>query len=212
MSAEKILRVGIIEDNEVIRQGLVELFNKKEFYSCINAYDNAEDAIGDKSIGQCDVLLMDINLPGMTGIEAIQRLKNEYPKLLFMILTVYDEDEKVFSALKSGASGYLLKSSSPELILTSVRELANGGSPMSALIARKVVNAFHAKTENVKGIESLSKRENEVLDLLSRGLTYRELAEKLFISVGTVKQHANNIYEKLHVSNRTQAINKMNGK
>ena len=209
MEPIKEIKVAIVEDNHIIREGLVDLFEKREGFRCQNSYSNAEDAIADKSLTDCHVVLMDINLPGISGIDAITQMKNRKQEQLFMILTVYDEDDKVFQALKAGASGYLLKSASPEEILSAVHELSEGGSPMSTVIARKVVNAFHSDKQNSPHFAVLSPREKEVLDLLSKGLMYREIAEQLFISIGTVKQHANKIYEKLHVSNRTQAINKM---
>ena len=155
---------------------------------------------------------MDINLPGMNGIECIRQVKDKSPDSQFMMFTVYENDEKVFEALKAGASGYLLKNTGLLQIVESLKELHHGGSPMSANIARKLVNLFrHSPKESVT-VDVLSNRENEILQLLAKGLLYKEIADQLQISTGTVRQHIHNIYEKLHVQNRTEAINKAFGK
>ena len=150
---------------------------------------------------------MDMNLPGMSGIECIKLVKEKCPGTQFMMFTVYETDDKVLQALQAGATGYLLKRTGPQRILESIKELSQGGSPMSSNIARKLVNIFlHEKSRTKK--EILSERENEVLQLLADGLLYKEIAERLHIGHGTVRQHIHNIYEKLHVQNRTEAVNK----
>jgi DNA-binding NarL/FixJ family response regulator len=155
---------------------------------------------------------MDINLPGMNGIECIREIKTKVPRTQFMMFTVYENDEKVFEALKAGASGYLLKNTGLMQLIEALQELHNGGSPMSANIARKLVTVFREKENSEIPVEMLSKRETEILQLLSRGLLYKEIADQLSISVSTVRQHIHKIYEKLHVQNRTEAINKAFGK
>jgi DNA-binding NarL/FixJ family response regulator len=161
---------------------------------------------------QPDIVIMDINLPGINGIECIRKIKNKTPRTQFMMFTVYENDEKVFEALKAGASGYLLKNTGLVQLIEALQELHNGGSPMSANIARKLVTVFREKESSETAVEALSKRETEILHLLSKGLLYKEIADQLGISVSTVRQHIHKIYEKLHVQNRTEAINKAFGK
>jgi DNA-binding NarL/FixJ family response regulator len=155
---------------------------------------------------------MDINLPGMNGIECIRQVKDKIPDTQFMMFTVYENDEKVFEALKAGASGYLLKNTGLVQLIESLKELYNGGSPMSANIARKLVTLFRNDNKETAKLDILSSRENEILQLLAKGLLYKEIADQLSISVSTVRQHIHHIYEKLHVQNRTEAINKAFGK
>jgi DNA-binding NarL/FixJ family response regulator len=158
-----------------------------------------------------DIVIMDISLPGMSGIECIREIKGKLPATQFMMFTVYENDEKVFEALKAGASGYLLKNTGLVQMIEALKELHNGGSPMSANIARKLVRVFHEQENNASVVEVLSQRENEILQLLAKGLLYKEIADQLHISTSTVRQHIHKIYEKLHVQNRTEAINKAFG-
>jgi DNA-binding NarL/FixJ family response regulator len=155
---------------------------------------------------------MDINLPGMNGIECIRQLNEKNLPTQFMMFTVYENDEKVFEALKAGASGYLLKNTGLLHMAEALKELYNGGSPMSANIARKLVTIFREEHAEAEPTSELSKRENEILQWLSKGLLYKEIADQLAISVSTVRQHIHKIYDKLHVQNRTEAINKAFGK
>jgi DNA-binding NarL/FixJ family response regulator len=161
---------------------------------------------------QPDIVIMDISLPGMNGIECIRQVKDKSPGTQFMMFTVYENDEKVFEALKAGASGYLLKNTGLVNMIESLKELHDGGSPMSANIARKLVTVFRENERNDQLIKVLSNRENEILQLLAKGLLYKEIADQLSISVSTVRQHIHHVYEKLHVQNRTEAINKAYGK
>ena len=201
------IRVAIVEDLAEVRNGLVELVAADKELSIIGSFENAESAVQKLPVLQADIVLMDINLPGMSGIDCIRSIKQKCPSTQFMMFTVYENDEKVLQALQAGAAGYLLKRTDPLRIIESIKELNQGGSPMSSSIARKVLNIFiHEKKRTKK--EILSNRENEVLELLADGLLYKEIADKLFISHGTVRQHIHNIYEKLHVSNRTEAVNK----
>jgi DNA-binding NarL/FixJ family response regulator len=154
--------------------------------------------------------LMDIDLgDGMSGIDCIRSLRGRHPQMQFLMLTVYEDDDKIFSALKAGASGYLLKKSSPAKLLDAIRELHEGGSPMSSEIARRVVDTFQQSNEERLAQFNLSPREKEIAELLAKGLLYKEIADKLIISTETVRRHCHNIYKELHVSNRTEAMNKL---
>jgi DNA-binding NarL/FixJ family response regulator len=201
------IKVSIVEDLAEVREGLVDLVQSDEELLMVGSFKDAESAIQKLAHLQADVILMDINLPGMSGIDCIKAIKQQCPDTQFMMFTVYENDEKVVQALRAGATGYLLKRTEPKRILESIKELNQGGSPMSSNIARKLLNIFvHEKVITKK--EILSVRENEVLQLLADGLLYKEIADRLFIGHGTVRQHIHNIYEKLHVSNRTEAVNK----
>ena len=201
------IRVSIIEDLAEVREGLVELVQSDAELLMVSSFKDAETAVEKLPLLQADVVIMDINLPGMSGIECIKSIKEKCPGTQFMTFTVYENDEKVLHALRAGASGYLLKRTEPQRILESIKELNQGGSPMSSNVARKLLTIFvHEKVKQKK--EILSDRENEVLQLLADGLLYKEIAERLYIGHGTVRQHIHNIYEKLHVHNRTEAVNK----
>ncbi len=201
------IKVSIVEDLAEVRNGLAELVSSDKELLMMEHFGNAESAIEKLPEMEPDIVIMDINLPGMSGIECIKIIKEKCPEIQFMMFTVYETDEKVLQALQAGASGYLLKRTEPKRILESIKELNQGGSPMSSNIARKLLNIFiHAKVKTRKQI--LSGRENEVLQLLADGLLYKEIADRLHIGHGTVRQHIHNIYEKLHVQNRTEAINK----
>lgn len=201
------IRVSIVEDLPEIRDGLSELIRSDKELLMLEHFENAESAVTHLPSIKADIVIMDINLPGMSGIDCIRQLKSECPDTQFMMFTVYENDDKVLLALQAGATGYLLKRTKPERILESIKELSQGGSPMSSNIARKLLNIFMTeKTVTRKKI--LTDRENEVLQLLADGLLYKEIAERLNIVHGTVRQHIHNIYEKLHVQNRTEAVNK----
>ena len=204
------IKVSIVEDLTEVREGLAELVSSDKEMLMMENFDNAESAIEKLPLLEPDIVVMDINLPGMSGIECIKIIKEKCPGTQFMMFTVYETDEKVLQALQAGATGYLLKRTEPKRILESIKELNQGGSPMSSNIARKLVNIFlHEKVKTKK--EILSDRENEVLQLLADGLLYKEIADRLHIGHGTVRQHIHNIYEKLHVQNRTEALNKYFG-
>jgi DNA-binding NarL/FixJ family response regulator len=201
------IKVSIVEDLTEVREGLAELIRSDKELLMMENFDNAESAIQKLPALEPDIVVMDINLPGMSGIECIKIIKEKCPGIQFMMFTVYETDEKVLQALQAGATGYLLKRTPPNRILESIKELNQGGSPMSSNIARKLLNIFvHEKGRAKK--EILSERENEVLQLLADGLLYKEIADRLHIGHGTVRQHIHNIYEKLHVQNRTEAVNK----
>jgi DNA-binding NarL/FixJ family response regulator len=201
------IRVSIVEDLSEVREGLADLITSDKEMLLLQSFEDAESAAEKLPALQPDIVIMDINLPGISGIECIRKIKEKCPNTQFMMFTVYENDEKVLQALQAGATGYLLKRTNPQRILESIKELNQGGSPMSSNIARKLLNVFlHEKKATRK--EILSERENEVLQLLADGLLYKEIAERLQIVHGTVRQHIHNIYEKLHVHNRTEAVNK----
>jgi DNA-binding NarL/FixJ family response regulator len=201
------VRVSIVEDLAEIREGLVDLVTSDRELLMVGSFEDAESAVQQLPDLQADIVVMDINLPGMSGIDCVKTIKEKCPGTQFMMFTVYENDDKVLQAMQAGATGYLLKRTKPEQILESIKELNQGGSPMSSNIARKLLNIFlHEKKVAKK--EVLSDRENEVLQLLADGLLYKEIADRLYIGHGTVRQHLHNIYEKLHVHNRTEAVNK----
>ena len=190
-----------------VTDGLSGLVSSDKELMMMESFASAESAIQKLPAMGPDIVIMDINLPGMSGIECIKVVKEKCPNTQFLMFTVYETDEKVLQALQAGATGYLLKRTEPMRILESIKELNQGGSPMSSNIARKLVNIFfHEKIKTKKDI--LSVRENEVLQLLADGLLYKEIADRLHIGHGTVRQHIHNIYEKLHVQNRTEAVNR----
>ncbi|RYD80102.1 MAG: response regulator transcription factor [Sphingobacteriales bacterium] len=208
------ITVAIVEDNHDIRQALEQIVNMSGGFELLCSCENGEDALVKLPIYLPKVVLMDINLGGMTGIDVVKELKPQLPEMLFMMCTIYEEDEKIFEALKAGASGYIIKKTTPSKLLEAIRELNQGGAPMSSQIARKVVTAFQPKpTVAAEGLtELLTKRELEILEMLASGLVYKEISEKLYISSETVRKHVYNVYNKLHVSNRVEAVNKFYGR
>lgn len=202
------IRVSIVEDTDDIREAMRVLINGSQGFECLHVFPDAETALQGLPEKEMDVVLMDINLPGMNGIDCMARLKDKMPLTQFMMCTVYDDDESIFSALELGANGYMLKRTSPAQILEAIRDLHEGGSPMSSEIARRVVDAMQRKKKPAGPAEMLTDRETEILDFLSRGYLYKEIANELFISKETVKKHIHNIYYKLQVQTRTEALNK----
>jgi len=202
------INVALVEDTEDIRNALRILINGSPGFECVHVYANAEEALQDMSSKDIDIVLMDIGLPGMDGIECMKKLKPEMPKAQFMMCSVYDDDDHIFNALELGASGYILKRTSPAQILEAIHDLNEGGSPMSSEIARRVVESMHASNKRSEAVELLTNRENEILDHLAKGYLYKEIADELFISKETVKKHIHSIYDKLHVQTRTEALNK----
>lgn len=211
----KKLRLSIVEDHSDMQEFLLEIFKASEEFECKHIYKNAEEAITFLPKTDVDIAIVDIGLPGKSGIECVKSVKAIRPDILFMMYTVFDRDNNIFESLKAGANGYLLKSSQKKEIVESVLELAQGGSPMSPAIARKVTNFFfndQGSKKEFKDLKLLGNREKQVLDWLSKGLLYKEIADKMGITVGTVRQHIHNIYKKLHVQNRTEAINRYYGR
>jgi len=208
------ISVCIVDDNNDIRSALEEIIKLADGYKLLASFSSGEEALKKIPIFHPDVVLMDINLGGMSGIECVRRLKPEHPEILYMMCTVYEEDEKIFEALSAGANGYILKKTTPPKLIEAIRELNEGGAPMSSQIARKVVTAFQSKPVSTESslISVLSNREKEILELLSKGMLYKEIAAQLFISQETVRKHVYHIYEKLHVNNRVEAVNKFFGR
>ena len=201
--------VIVIEDNELLRDSLKEAINKSSDISCKYTFSSGEAALDliEKEELVPDIFLLDIGLPGMNGIELIPELKRLSPSSKIIIITVHDDDENVFNAICSGASGYLLKDLSSEKILASIIEVMNGGAPMNSHIAKKVLNMFRDQNVKSNGY-SLSEREKEILSLLVEGLSKKQIAEKIFLSHHTVDSHLRNIYAKLEVHSRSSAISK----
>jgi len=207
------ISIAIVEDLDVVRNGLKDFISLSTDFLVVGSYKSGEEALQKLPETKPDIVIMDINLPGMNGIECIRQVKDKSPGTQFMMFTVYENDDKVFEALKAGASGYLLKNTGLLQIAESVKELHEGGSPMSANIARKMVNLVRGDADKkTPFLDLLSPREKEILQLLAKGLLYKEIAEQLTITTGTVRIHIHKIYEKLHVQNRTEAINKAFGK
>lgn len=211
-TARPAIRIAVVEDDLTIREGLRMLIGGSPGFSCIAAFGSAEEAISDWPIPHPDVALMDINLPGINGIECLVRLKALDPSVQFIMLTIFESADAIFQSLKAGASGYLLKQTPPAKLLEAIEDVYRGGSPMSGEIARKVVQSFHNPPQNPVNFHGLSKREEEVLAMLSRGFMYKEIGDKLFISIETVRAHIRKIYEKLQVNTRTEATLKYLGK
>jgi DNA-binding NarL/FixJ family response regulator len=206
------ISIAIVEDLDVVRNGLKDFISLSTDFIVVGTFKTGEEALEQLPEIKPDIVIMDISLPGMNGIECIRQVKDKSPTTQFMMFTVYENDEKVFEALKAGASGYLLKNTGLLQIAESIKELHEGGSPMSANIARKMVNLFRDTDKKTPFLDLLSAREKEILQLLAKGLLYKEIAEQLHITSGTVRIHIHKIYEKLHVQNRTEAINKAFGK
>jgi DNA-binding NarL/FixJ family response regulator len=201
-----VIRVAIVEDTDEIRDGLGVLINGSDGFRCVASYATAERALEDLERQRPDVVLMDINLPGMSGIECTRLIRARWPAVPIMMLTIYENDDQIFESLKAGASGYILKKTPPAKLLESIHDIRSGGSPMSSQIARKVVGAFQQMKPSATETENLSKREQEILSYLARGYRYKEIADALFISIETVRTHLRNVYEKLQVRSRTEAV------
>lgn len=204
------IRVCIVEDNHFVRHALEGIINQSDSCTIVNLFHSAEDALSHLCETPTDVVLMDIDLGHISGIHAVRFLKERCPAVQFMMCTVHEEDEKIFEALSAGASGYILKDTKPDELIQAIIELVNGGAPMSSKIAKKVVNSFQQKDMERKGnhLECLSSREFELLELLVKGMLYKEIAVQLNIAQETVRKHVYNIYRKLHVNNRVEAYNK----
>ena len=203
------ITVSIVEDSEQVRNTLARLINRAEGFRCLSQYANAEAALEGLPDDRPEVVLMDINLPGMNGVECVRGLKQALPGAQVMMLTAYEDTETIFNALAAGASGYMLKRTPRAELLDAIKEVHRGGSPMTAHIARKVVQSFQKPAAAPPPAESnLSTREQEVLDCLSQGFLYKEIAEKLGISYETVHTYIRRIYEKLQVRTRTEAVAK----
>jgi len=200
------ISISIVEDNAGTRTMLTKLFNQPPQMCCLGAYGSGEEALTGIIRDQPDVALVDINLPGISGIECVRQLKMALPRLQILMLTTYEESDLIFSSLRAGANGYLLKTMSASALIEAVLQVREGGAPMSLQIARKVVAHFHGSQQRGENMEQLTTRENEVLLLLSKGMMYKEISDHLAISMSTVRTHIHTIYEKLHVKSRTEAV------
>ncbi|RLJ30765.1 LuxR family two component transcriptional regulator [Chryseobacterium sp. 7] len=204
------ISIAIVEDEKNYNNALKKVINYQQDMKVIAQFFDGNDAMQNLPDISPDVVMMDIQLQDMLGIEIIERLRKEMPNTQFIMCTSFDDDEKIFNSLKAGAMGYLVKGESMDKILSSIRDVYNGGAPMSFSIARRVLKHFERSLAEIKGFDELTEREKEVLELLSEGLLYKEIADKKCISIDTVKKHVGNIYRKLHVNNKVEAINKFN--
>ncbi|MEM9547194.1 MAG: response regulator transcription factor [Bacteroidota bacterium] len=212
MTDSKNIEIAIIEDLCDIAFDLKNTLNNQEEFSCNQIFTNAEDAVTFLPKSPVDIVIVDIGLPGISGIEAITRLKEKMPNTQFCMYTIFEDDEKIFQSINAGAKGYLLKNTPTLKIIEAIKELYNGGSPLSPKIARKLIDSFVTlktqKEDDEPQTLPLTKREYELLSELANGLLYKEISVKLGITIGSVKQHIHKIYEKLQVTNRTEAINR----
>jgi DNA-binding NarL/FixJ family response regulator len=205
------IAVSIVEDNRGTRESLAELCNETANLRCVGAHATGESAVRGIPVEKPDVVLVDINLPGMSGIECVAKLKAQLPALQVLMVTTYTETDLIFNSLRAGASGYLLKNRPAAELIQAVEQVHAGGAPMSMQIARKMVDHFHQVPQTMSGLEKLTKREQEILALLSKGFLYKEISDNLGICVTTVRTHLKHIYEKLHVQSRTEAAVKYLG-
>jgi DNA-binding NarL/FixJ family response regulator len=203
-----MITVCIVEDLEEIRTGLAAIINMTNDFTVLQTFSNAEDALAKLSSLQPNIVIMDINLPGMSGIECIRRVHEKNRSIQFMMFTIYENSNTIFEALEAGATGYILKNSSASKIIESLRELHLGGSPMNAEIAKKLVTSFQKQAFSQNEYH-LTPKEQQILELMSKGYLYKEIAAELKNTVNTIKQHIRHIYEKLHVQNKAEAINKI---
>lgn len=205
------ITVSIVEDADHVRTTLARIINRAEGFQCLSHFPSAEAALEALPKERPDVVLMDINLPGINGVECVRRLKTLVPGIQVVMLTVYEDTENIFNALAAGAAGYLLKRTTSAELLAAIREVKGGGSPMTTHIARKVVQSFQRAGASPQPTENLSPREQEVLDCLAKGFLYKEIADNLHISYETVHTYIRRIYEKLQVRTRTEAVAKFLG-
>lgn len=202
------INVCIVEDDLKLRESICRFINLNPDYQCLLAYASGEELLKNPPGSRPDVVLMDINLPGMNGIECVRRLKCIWPEIQIMMLTIYENSDRIFEALAAGASGFLVKNTPPGKLLEAIQDVANGGGPMSSHIARKLIQAFQQTGKNAASMEKLTSREWQVLELLSRGLAYKMMAAELDLSMGTIQTYITRIYKKLHVNCRTEAVMK----
>ncbi|HTQ66973.1 MAG TPA: response regulator transcription factor [Puia sp.] len=204
-----MIKVAIIEDNNTLRNSLESLFNRTDGMKCVASLNNLLNVISEIGKVMPDIILMDIGLPHISGIEGVRTVKSDFPQIQILMFTVFEDDEKIFDAIRAGASGYLLKKTPSEEIVEAIKELYHGGAPMSASIARKVIKSFQSKSPVAKEDYRLTTRENEILYSLVEGLSYKKIAEKYFVSISTIRTHICNIYEKLHVNSKAEAVAKI---
>lgn len=212
MTEQSTITVSVVEDNDALREGWGVLLKGSHGFTCVGAYSSAEEALEKIPASIPDVILMDINLPGISGVDCVRKLKKSLPQISIIMITVHEDSEQVFEALKAGANGYLVKRTPPAKILEAIDDVVKGGSPMSSQIARLVVQSFQSSPKVANDMHALTNREQEILALLAKGFRYAEIGESLFISTETVRGHLRHIYEKLSVRSRTEAVLKYLGK
>jgi DNA-binding NarL/FixJ family response regulator len=203
--------VYIVEDDKSLRESMRRFINLSPGFECPLVFPSGEALLESTLIPRPNVVLMDINLPRMSGIECVSQLKSMMSEIQIMMLTVYENSNRIFEALTAGASGFLVKNTPPDKLLEAIRDVANGGGPMSSHVARKVIQAFQPSQQNTPNIESPTPREKQVLELLSRGYPYKQIASELNLSIGTIQTHVSRVYKKLHVNCRTEAVVKYLG-
>jgi DNA-binding NarL/FixJ family response regulator len=201
-----MIKIAVVEDNPALRASLVSLFDKTEGMRCVASLNNLLNVISEVGSALPDIILMDIGLPNISGIEGVRTVKTHFPAIQILMFTVFDDDEKIFDAIRAGASGYLLKKTPPDEIVQAVRELSLGGAPMTSSIARRVIQSFQAAPATLVEDYRLTVRENEILYSLVDGLSYKKIAGKYCVSISTIRTHICNIYNKLHVNSKAQAV------
>ena len=208
------IKVALFEDNPLLRDSLVQLINASEGLTCTGAFPDCSNLMRKVESAKPDVIRMDIDLPGMNGIEAVGQINQTYPDMVIIMQTVFNDNERIFQSITAGASGYLLKNTSPARILEAIREAATGGAPMTPSIAHKILDVFRSKKPALPAKEQsqLNDRQKEILECIFNGMSYKLIGEKLFVSVDTVRYHVKNIYEILHVHSRDELISKAKGK
>jgi DNA-binding NarL/FixJ family response regulator len=210
MNFESMIKVAIIEDNHALRNSLENLFNQTGGMQCVASLKNLLNVVNDLNSDIPDVVLMDIGLPGISGIDGVKIVHNYFPSVRILMFTVFEDDDKIFDSICAGASGYLLKKTAPDEIVKAIMDLYAGGAPMSPSIASRTLHIFREKLRPELPDYGLTSRESEVLEFLSEGLSYQKIADKLMISLSTVRTHIINIYEKLQVNSKIEAIRKIN--
>jgi len=201
-----MIKVAIVEDNQVLAKSMEQLFDQTTDIRCVASIKNLLNVVSVFQKAKPDIVLMDIGLPDISGIEGVRTLKNNFDNMQILMFTVFDDDEKIFEAIREGASGYLLKKSRPQEIIDAIRDLDQGGSPMSPSVARRVIQFFQAGAPLKEEDYQLTTREKEILFALVDGLSYKKIADKYYLSVHTIRKHISNIYEKLHVHSKSQAV------
>lgn len=201
-----MIKITIVEDNQTLRTSLESLFNRTEGMRCVGSLSNLLNVVSEVGSKLPDVILMDIGLPNISGIEGVRTVKTHFPAIQVLMFTVFDDDEKIFDAIRAGASGYLLKKTPPDEIVLAVRDLYLGGAPMTASIARRVIQSFQAAPSTIVEDYRLTVRENEILYSLVDGLSYKKIADKHCVSISTIRTHVCNIYNKLHVNSKAEAV------
>jgi DNA-binding NarL/FixJ family response regulator len=203
------IKVAIFEDNKMLRESMQQLINDSEYMACTGSFPDANKLVCNMQMAGPDIVMMDINMPGISGIEAVQLIKEKFPGVLILMQTVFEDNDKIFAAICAGASGYLLKKTSPQKMIEAIRETYLGGAPMTPSVAVKVLQMFrlHGSDEKKEFID-LSAREKEILALLVKGKSYKAVASACFISIDTVSTHIRHIYEKLHVHSKSEAVAK----